>query len=200
MYPHAIAIVKGEAHYEPVSDYQVRPKPSPSPTTCPRARLWTYGHRLAFALLLSQCPPDAPTHTSATQPRPNPTHSLPRTRKNVTLPCHPFPPVPHPTPPTSCPSPRLRHFSPPIRPDPAISPPLLKDTHKRATLAHARDRPCVSTALSPRTRGRAQMAVKTRLSDPAQSPLSSFATRRHFCVPTTRASITVSRGTGDTLS
>ena len=136
-----------------------------------------------------------------TQPRPNPTHSLPRTRKNVTLPRHPFP-GPDPSNPTHVPPlhPRLRHFSPPIRPDPAISPPLLKDTHKRATLAHARNRPCVSTALSPRTRGRAQMAVKTRLSDPAPSPLSSSATRRHFCVPTTRASITVSRGTGDTLS
>ena len=76
---------------EPVSDYQVHPKPSPSRTACPRTRLRTCGHRLAFAILLSQCLPDAPTHTPATQPRPIPTHSLPRTRKNVTLACHPFP-------------------------------------------------------------------------------------------------------------
>ena len=44
---------------------------------------------------------------------------------------------PH-TRPTS--SPRLRHFFPLIRPNPAFSPALLKHTHIRATLAHARDR------------------------------------------------------------
>ena len=44
---------------------------------------------------------------------------------------------------------RLHHFFPPIRPDPAISPPLLKYTHIRATLAHARDRPRGPETLPP---------------------------------------------------
>ncbi len=95
---------------------------------------------------------------------------------------------PH-TRPTS--SPRLRHFYPPIRPNPAISPPHLKHTHIRATLTHGRggfqtrprDRPRgpetqPPNGVRPRAirrgvpRGRTG-AVKTRLSNPAPSPLSS---------------------------
>ena len=73
-------------------------------------------------------------------------------------------------------SPRLHHFFPPIRPNPAISPALLKHTHKRATLALARDRPRGPESLRPIggkapgtrkgvSRGR-PVAVKTRLSAP----------------------------------
>ena len=68
-------------------------------------------------------------------------------------------------------------------PNPAISPPLLKYTHIRATLAYARDRTRgpetqPSNGVRPRAirrgvpRGRTG-AVKTRLSNPAPSPLSS---------------------------
>ena len=92
---------------EPVSDYQVRPKPSPSRTACPRTRLWTYGHRLAFAILLSQCP----RYTPAAHPRPNPTHPFPGPD-----PSHPThdPPRPHIcaiSPHQSAPIPQFRHPS-----------------------------------------------------------------------------------------
>ena len=194
MYNHAIAIVKGEAHYEPVSDYQVRPKPSPSPTACPRARLCAYGHRLAFAILLSQCLPVRPNaHPGrTTSPRPDP--FAPSNPKKVSL-CRatrsqPCLIQPH-TRPTS--SPRLRHFFPPIRPNPAFSPALLKHTHKRATLAHARDRPRGPETQPPK-RGKAPstrrgvpcgrpVAVKTQLSNPTPSP----------CPPLPRGATFVSR-------
>ena len=55
------------------------------PTSCSRARLCTYSHRLAFAISLTQCPSDAPTYILAAQPRPNPTHSRPRTSKKASL-------------------------------------------------------------------------------------------------------------------
>ena len=131
--------------------------------------------------------PRTPTHTPAAPPRPDPTRSLPRTRKK----CHPAaPPVPSPasiqphTRPTS--SPRLRHFFPPIRPNPAISPPLLKDTHIRATLAHARDRPRGPETLTPNgMRPQASVrASKTGLRPPDRH-LSYSVTRRDTCAPKT---------------
>ena len=72
----------------------------------------------------------------------------------------PCPIQPH-TRPTS--SPRLRNFFPPIRPNPAISPSLLKHTHSRATLAYAR----VSL-----------VGALWQLRHP-----SSSVTRCHVCVP-----------------
>ena len=49
----------------------------------------------------------------------------------------PWPTYPHPRP-TS--SPRLRHFSPPIRPKPVTSTPLLKCTHIRTIISHGSGR------------------------------------------------------------
>ena len=134
---------------EPVSDYKVRPKPSPSRTVCPRTRLWTCGHRSAFAMLLSQClPADAPTHTPAALPRPHPALSPPSTRKNRHSPAPPVLwPCPHTHPlallhvPTSAPflpanPPQSRH-------------PHLQHTHRRATIAYARDRPRGPESLPP---------------------------------------------------
>ncbi len=84
-------------------------------------------------------------------PRPHPTHSRPRTPKKASLSrvtrSPPCPIQPHARP-TS--SPRLRHFSPPIRPNPASSPAPLKHAHIRATLAHARDRPRGPETLPPK--------------------------------------------------
>ena len=109
---------------------------------CPRAQLWTRGHRLAFAMSLSQSPPYAPTRTPAALPRPHPTHSPPAPRKDrhsaaLSVPRHcPIHSYPRPTHATG-----LRHFSPPIRPHPAFSPPLLKCPHIRAIFTDERNRP-----------------------------------------------------------
>ena len=78
-------------------------------------------------------------------------------------------------------SPQLRHFSPLIRPSPAISLWVLNHTHIRATFAHARDRPRGPEALRP-IGGKAPgirrgvprgcpVAVNTRLSAPAPPPV-----------------------------
>ena len=185
-----------------------REQPAPAPNSEPTAIALRSPYGLA------NVPPDAPTLTPAAHQRPHPTHSRPRTPKKTSLSratrSRPCPIQPH-TRPTS--SPRLHHFSPPIRPDPAISPPLLKYKHKRATLAHARNRPrgpetLPSNGVRPQTSvGASQrsarnrgtppkapgicrgvpcgrpVAVKTRLSDPAQSP----------CPPLPRGATFVSR-------
>ena len=125
-----------------------------------------------------------PGRTPSSKPDPL---APPYHEKTVTLPRHPFPPVPHPTPPTSCPSPRLRHFSPPIRPNPAISPTPLKHTYIRATLAQARDRPRRPETLPPE-RGKAPgnrrgVPCWRPVAAKALRPLSSSVTRCHVCVP-----------------
>ena len=128
--------------------------------------------------------------------------------KSVTLPRHPFPALPHPTPRTSHQSPRLRHFSPPVRPNPAFSPSLLNNTHSRATLAHARDRPprpaaraTVGAVREPPVRGLTRVSGSEGTAEcPCSVSLSYSATRRHFRVPKTRSGITDWRGTGDTPS
>ena len=155
-----------------------------------------------IALPMSLVRPNAhPGRTPSSKPDPL---APPYHEKTVTLPRHPFPPVPHPTPPTSCPSPRLRHFSPPIRPNPAISPTPLKHTYIRATLAQARDRPRRPETLPPE-RGKAPGNRRASL-------VGALWQRRHSapCPPLsrgvtsvsqmTRAGITDSRRTGDTLS
>ena len=80
----------------------VRPQSSPSPTACPRARLCTYSHRHAFAILLTQCPLGRPNvhpgRTTSSKPDPlAPTYL----EKSVTLARHPSPAQPHPIPLTS---------------------------------------------------------------------------------------------------
>ncbi len=91
--------------------------------------------------------------------------------------------MPHPTPRTShlfiTPAPFLPTNPPQARNNPEISPTLLKYTHMRAALAHARDRPrgtetLPSNGVSPGIHrgvpcGRTG-AVKTRLSSPAPFP------------------------------
>ena len=120
-----------------------REQPAPAPDSEPTA----------IALRSPYCSANVP-RTPQRTPRP---HNLGQTRPirspvpEKTSPCRatrsqPCLIQPH-TRPTS--SPRLRHFSPPIRPDPAISPPLLKYTHIRAILAHARNRPCGPETLPP---------------------------------------------------
>ena len=104
-----------------------------------------------------------PYHLAHTRP-----HSLPRTPKITSLSratrSRRCPIQPHARP-TS--SPRLRHFSPPIRPNPAISPPLLKHTHIRATLANARDRPC-----GPQTLPQTGRASGIRVGVPCGRPVA----------------------------
>ena len=134
-----------------------------------------------FAILLSQCPPDAPTHTPATQARAHPTHSLPRTRKNVTLARHPFP-GPDPSNPTHVPPlPHVCAISPhQSAPIPRFSPPLLKYTHIRTTIAHARNRPRGPEILPPSEVG---LQASCRGVDTGHRPLSYSATRRDISVP-----------------
>ncbi len=135
-------------------------------------------------MLLRQCPLNAPAHTPAAPPRPHPAHPLSVPRKSVTFLRHPSPAMPHPPPRAPTSSPRLRNFSPRIRPNPAFSPTLLKHTHIRATLAHARDRPRGPETLPP-SRVRAPGIRRGAENWPPATarPLSYSVTRRHFCVP-----------------
>ena len=135
--------------------------------------------------------PVGPTHIPGLHPLvQNPTHSLPRTTKNRHSPA---PPVPARAPsntthvlpiPTS-----LRHFSPPIRPNPAISPTPLKHTYIRATLAQARDRPRRPETLPPE-RGKAQA---TDRGVPCWRPVAAKALRP--CPPLSRGVTSVSQMT-----
>ena len=154
-----------------------RKQPAPAPDSEPTAIALRSPYRLANVARTPQRTPRP--HTRAqTRPTRSPVPektSLSRATRSQRCLVQPH------TRPTS--SPRLRHFYPPIRPNPAISPPLLKYTHIRATLAYARERtrgPETQPAngVRPRAirrgvpRGRTG-AVKTRLSNPAPSPLSS---------------------------
>ena len=155
---------------------------------CPHARLWTCRHRLAFAILHSQCPPGRPNVYSVRTPSPKPDPFAPPYPKKASLSrptrSRPCPIQPHPCP-TS--SPRLRYFSPPIRPNPAISPPLLNHTHIRATLAHARDRPRGPETLTPNgVRPQASVGASKTSHRPPTRPLSCSVTPCHLCVPSAR--------------
>ncbi len=168
----------------------------------------------AIALtLLSKCPPaDSPTHAPAPPPSPKPDPFAPQhPGKTVTLLRHPCSGPATQTSyrrPTT--GPRLRHFSPRIRPDPAISPGLLNHTDIRATLAQARDRPRGPESLPPigihasgiRTGILCErpVAATERLVDPAPR-LCPTLPRGATHVPRYPApGITDSRRTGDTLS
>ena len=158
-----------------------RQQPAPAPDSEPTA----IALRSPYCFANVPVRPNAhPGRTPSSKPDPL---APPYHEKTVTLPRHPFPPVPHPTPPTSCPSPCLRHFSPPIRPNPAISPTPLKHTYIRATLAHARDRPRGPESLPPE-RGKAPgnrrgVPCWRPVAAKALRPLSSSVTRCHVCVP-----------------
>ena len=125
---------------EAVSDYQVRRSssfPRKNVTPAPNYR------PAAVALRSPYCLANVPRTPQRTPRPPTPGPIRPQhPEKTVTFPLRPClgpdPPLTHARP-TS--SPRLRHFFPPIRPDPANSPPLLKYPHIRAIIAHARDRP-----------------------------------------------------------
>ena len=113
--------------------------PLPSPCVC------------HIALPMSPGRPNA--HVGRTPlPTPDPIRAR-YPEKSVTFPRHPFPAMPHPTPHTShlfiTPAPFLPTNPPQARNNPEISPTLLKHTHMRATLAHARDRPRGTETLPP---------------------------------------------------
>ena len=121
--------------------------PRQQPAPAPNSETTAIALRSPYCLANFHGRPNA--HPGRT-PSPTPDPLAPSSRKKR----HPrAPSVPRPCPiqsharPTS--SPRLYHFSPPIRPNPAISPALLKGTHIRATLAHARDRPRGPESLHP---------------------------------------------------
>ena len=140
----------------------------------------------------------------------------PSPEKSVTFPRHPFPALLNPTPRTSHLTPRLRHFFPRIRPNPPISPALLNHTHIRATLAQARDRLRGPKTLPPNgmrpqaSVGASLVGALSQLRPPGGSqdpterpcsvPMSYSVTRCDTCAPKTRASITDSSTTADTLS
>ena len=88
-----------------------------------------------------------PGRTTSLTPNPFATRTPKKVSPSRATHSPPCPTQPHARP-TS--SPRLRHFSPPIRPNPATSTPLLNGAHIRATLAHARDRPRGPETLPPK--------------------------------------------------
>ena len=126
-------------------------------------------------------------------PRPHPlAHTRPPSRPVPPKTRHsPAPPVPGPAPsnPTPRPasSPRLHHFSPPIRPDPQI---IASPLETRAHQCYPRPSegptplPC-PTGHSAKAPGLRRAVVDRPLIPDA--PLSSSVTRRHSCVPKTRA-------------
>ena len=119
-------------------------QPAPAPDSEPTAITLRSPYRIAN---VHRTRPNAhPGRTTSLTPNP---FAPPYPEKSVTFPRHPFPALPHLTPRTPYQSSRLRHFSPPIRPNPAISPPLLKDKHTRAILAYARNRPRGPETLPP---------------------------------------------------
>ena len=91
----------------------------------------------AFESVAPRTPQRTPRpHFSSPTPGP---FAPPYPEKSVTHPRHPRPgPAPHALCTRPAPSPRLPHFSPPIRPSPAISTPVLKHTHIRAILVFGR--------------------------------------------------------------
>ncbi len=170
-------------------------QPAPAPNSEPTA----------IALRSPHCLANSPGRPNAhpgrtTSPTPDP-FALPYPEKNVTLPRHPFPPLPHPTPHTPHQSPRLRHFSPPIRPNPAISPTLLKHPHIRATLAHARDRPRGPETPTP-TRVRPQASQRRRklVTGHRPAPCPTLSRGATFVSQQLAPGITDWSRTGDTLS
>ncbi len=141
--------------------------------------------RLFALLLLSQCPLDAPTHPAGGAPSPKPDPFAPQhPEKTVTFlrrPCSsPATQTSYRRPTTG---PRLRSLSPPIRPNPTISPPPL------AIYAHTcyhrpregqTPRPGIPTPIRDYAPG-IRRGVDDRPLAPTRS-LSSSATRRDTCV------------------
>ena len=176
-----------------------RPTLDPRPSRCVRYTTWPMSHGR----------PDA--HPGRT-PSPTPDQFAPPHPKKTSLsratrsrPC-PIQPHTRPTPST-----RLRHFSPPIRPNsgPRFSPPLLKYTHNCTILATrgtdpAAGNPASRRSLAPGIRRRVPcgrpVAVKPRLSDPAPSPCPPLSRGVTLVSQKRRAGITDSHRTGDTLS
>ena len=154
--------------------------------------------------------PDGPTHTPAAPPCPHPTPFAPNTRKSVTLPRHPLPAPPHPSPRTSYPSPRLRHFFPPVRPNPAISPPSIAIyVHPCYHLSREGPTPQLGNPSLKRVGLQAsvgaslvgaQATAKARPVDPAPSHCPLLPRGATFVLRIAQAGITELRNTGDTLN
>lgn len=111
---------------------------------------WGGSHCLESSVLLSRCPPKVPTHTTAAQPQLSPIQSLARGEKKRHS-AAPYVPQPWSS---------ILTRTPPMPPFCAVcshhsallsqpSPPLLKRTHIRATLAYVRDRPRCPRTLPP---------------------------------------------------
>ena len=90
----------------PVSNCQLRPELSPSPTACPRTDSEPTAIALRSPKSPIRCPPHARTHTPAVPPCPHATHWPPGPRKK----CHPrASPVPCPAPSNPADGPSLTH-------------------------------------------------------------------------------------------
>ena len=115
-----------------------------------------------------------------TSPIPNP-FAPPYPEKTVTFLRHSFPGAAPSNPTHVPPLPHVCAISPhQSAPIPRFSPPLLKYTHIRATLAHARDRPRGPEILPPSEVG---PQASCRSVETGHRPLSYYATRRDISVP-----------------
>ena len=145
----------------------MHPRSYPSRTARPRAN----PEPAAVAPRSPYCLANSPGRPSPHRGRTSSPIRAPVPRKSVTFPRHPCPGAdPHTPCARSTSSPRLRYFFPPIRLDPAISTPVLKHTHIRATLAQARDRPRSPRTLPP--------TGKDRRGIPCGCPASLLVARR----------------------